>query len=98
MNTGYVSASLRSDRRKYPETRLYRYLSYQELKDKQNYYRSNHILLLDQNGKVARVKVTSIKTWKRKPDLEIHCQFGLYEFFVETVTPDSAPVFLTELD
>jgi hypothetical protein len=39
---------------------------------------------------VYRVRITSIKTWKRKPDIEVHWQYGLYRFGYETVVSDSS--------
>jgi hypothetical protein len=45
---------------------------------------TSHAWILDRNGCAAKVKLTSVKTWKRRSDVEVHCRYGLYEFFVIT--------------
>lgn len=79
----YFTAFLRSDKKVKPTGRLYRFLTYKECRAL-----PSHAEILDRSGRVATVKITSIKTWKTRPDLEIHCKFGLYEFFEVTVTPE----------
>jgi hypothetical protein len=68
---------MRGDRRKNPEKVFYRVLSFDECKAL-----TGHSYILDKHGHIARVKITSVKTWKTRPDVEIHCKFGMYEFFV----------------
>lgn len=32
-------------------------------------------------GRMAQMKVTSVKTWKRQPErVEVHCKYGMYEY------------------
>lgn len=45
------------------------------------------IMALDRSGNARRIKITSIKTWKTRPDVEIHWKYGLYEFGITTLTP-----------
>lgn len=71
-----IRTSSRYDKRVNPEIREYRILTNEECKKL-----SGHALILDQSGKVARIKITSVKTWKTRPDIEVKCQFGLYEWF-----------------
>jgi hypothetical protein len=41
-------------------------------------------------GYWARVKVTSVKTWKRDLDhVAVHLRYGMYEFFIEEYTKTS---------
>lgn len=77
-------ASLRSDKRKNPEMKEYTILSNDECKAL-----TGHALILDRNGKIANVKITSVKTWKTRPEFEVRCQFGLYEHFTIRLSPDN---------
>jgi hypothetical protein len=79
------SAALRGDRHKNPETAHYRYLTYNECLTLES---GDRVPVLDYAGRVATVKITSVKTWKRRPDLELHWKWGLYEFGTETIYPD----------
>lgn len=83
LKTGEFYVTRRGDNRKSPEIVKVRRMTYDELKT----WHPN-LDILDRNGKMAHVKVTSVKTWKRRPDVEIHCKYGLYEYFTVTVTPD----------
>lgn len=47
-----------------------------------------HVCAIDNSGFLRNCKITSIKTWKRKPDMEIHWKYGLYEFGYSLLTPD----------
>lgn len=47
-----------------------------------------HCKAVDRCGELRDVKITSIKTWKRRPDIEIHWKYGLYEFGVSLLTPE----------
>lgn len=72
-------ASLRSDKRKTPETKTYRYLTFEEIGKLNS---GSHSLILDRDGKVANVKITSVKKWVKRPrEIDVKCQFGLREFF-----------------
>lgn len=77
------TAKMRSDKRKNQELKSWRYMTYEELKA-----RPYHVNILDRHGDVAEVHITTIKTWKTRPQIEIHCKFGLYEYFTVTVYPD----------
>ena len=77
---------MRSDRRKNPEQVEYEYLTFDECKAL-----TNHCHILDREGKIAQVKITSVKTWKTRPDeIEVHCKFGLYEYFTVKIIRDIA--------
>ena len=72
-----MNAKMRSDKRKTAKLYNYRVLSNDECKAL-----SGHCHLLDNNGNIAQVKITSVKTWKRQPDrIEVNCKYGLYEYF-----------------
>jgi hypothetical protein len=87
-------AAYRSDRRTYPAKRSYRYLTVAEVKALQP---GSRVKVLDQNGRVAEVKITSIKTWKTRPDVQIGWKFGMYEFGRETFRmEDDNFFFVTE--
>lgn len=79
-----ITTSLRSDKRKNPEQKNYEILTNDECKNLKG-----HALILDRNNKIAQVKITSVKTWKTRPNIEVHCQFGLYEFFTIRLSPDN---------
>lgn len=69
---------MRSDRRKNPERVAYEFLTFEECK---NLGSESHCHILDNNGKIAQVKITSVKTWKTRPnELLIGWKFGLYEY------------------
>lgn len=48
----------------------------------------SHCQALDIYGKVVNVHITSIKTWKRNPNKEIHWKYGLYEYGYSLLTPE----------
>lgn len=73
-----MKAVLRSDKHVKPAEVEFRLLTIEEIKTAQ------HVWVLDRNGRAAEVKVTSVKTWKRRADVEVHLQFGLYEHFFVT--------------
>ena len=79
-----MKTTMRSDKRKNPQQVEYEFLTFAECKSLHG-----HACILDRQGKIANVKITSVKTWKTRPDeLEVHCKFGLYEYFVVTVTAE----------
>ncbi len=82
--TNIINTSLRSDRKANPTMKNYRRLEFSELLTM-----GSHALCLDKYGKVATVKITSIKTWKTRPEIEIHCKYGMYEYFSNTIYPDT---------
>ena len=74
---------LRSDRRKNPETVEYEYLTFDECRALAH---ESHCHILDQQGKIAQVKITSVKTWKTRPnELLIGWKYGLYEYGKESI-------------
>jgi hypothetical protein len=53
----------------------------------------------DDNGRIAEVKITSVKTWKTRPDVGVGWKYGLYEYGRETFTPTRENVFfVSEVD
>lgn len=77
------TASLRSDKRVNPEVKSYRFLTLAECKALHG-----HCLVIDRNGKIANVAITSVKTWKTRPDVKVGWKFGLYEYGQELITSD----------
>lgn len=56
----------------------YRELTFDELKSLHG-----RVSVLDQAGRIAEVKITSVQSWKTRPyNLDIHCKYGLYDYFV----------------
>ena len=87
-----MKAQSRYDKSKTPELKEYEFLTLSELKNNL----SSHVLILDKNNRVARVLVTSIKTWKTRPDVKIGWKFGLYEYGSELITSDSDNQFFVK--
>jgi len=91
--TNTLVTSLRSDKRKNPAMVTVQYLTFEEVKALKN-----HAQVLDRHCKVAEVKITSIKTWKTRPNIvEVHCKYGMYEFFSETVTRETQQTFFVKV-
>ena len=86
-------APMRSDKRKNPELVECHYLNFQECKGL-----TGRVHVMDDKGKIAEVSITSKKTWKTRPEIEIHWKFGLYEYGEETVYPDKQQAFFIALD
>lgn len=82
--------SFRSDRRVHPQIVSVHYLTYDEVLTLRV---GQHAYVSDDNGRLAQVKITSIRTWKRKADVKIGWKYGLYEFGSETVTPEGKQLF-----
>ena len=49
---------------------------------------AGHVEFISTQKTARRAKVTSIKTWKTRPEIEIHIKYGLYENGITTVYPD----------
>jgi hypothetical protein len=77
-----MDAKMRSDKRKNPTMLGYRVLTNQECATI-----GSHAYILDRYGDIAQVKITSIKTWKTRPNIEVHCKYGMYEYFVVSISP-----------
>lgn len=90
-----MKTTMRSDKRKNPEIVNYELLSFDECKNL-----GSHSFILDRAGKLAQVKITSIKTWKTRPiEIEVHCKYGMYEFFTIKINennPNTELVRITE--
>lgn len=84
------TAKLRSDKRKKPEMKEYRFLSFDECKQLSSW---DHPLVIDRFHNIVSVKITSIKTWKTRPEVEIRWKYGLYEYGSEMVYPDRQQEF-----
>lgn len=84
-------AAQRGDKHKNPTMRLYRFLRLSECKTL-----PSHCEVLDRAGRIARVAITSVKTWKTRPEVEVHCKYGMYEFFSERVTSDESQRFFVK--
>lgn len=91
MNT--FETTSRYDRSSKKETKQYRFLTMDELKEI-----GSHAQVIDRNGQIANVKVTSLKTWKTRSDVLVGWKFGLYEYGKELVTEYSPnEFFVTEV-
>jgi hypothetical protein len=77
-------ASSRYDKSKNPTKKEYRFLTLEECKKL-----SSHAEAMDQHGRIARVAITSIKTWKTRIDVLVGWKFGLYEYGKELITCDN---------
>jgi hypothetical protein len=87
-----MQAKMRSDKRKKPQMYEYEYLSYEECRAL-----NNHAYILDQYLNIASVKITSVKTWKTRDDVEIRCKYGMYEFFTVEISSSSPNTELIKL-
>jgi hypothetical protein len=81
-NTFY--AKLHADKSKNPVMKVYRYLTLDECKRL-----SNHCQVIDKYGNIREVKITSVKTWKTRPDVLVGWKYGLYEYGSELLKRDS---------
>ncbi len=41
---------------------------------------------LDRSGNLRHIKITSIKTWKTRPNVVVHWKYGLYEYGYTDIT------------
>jgi hypothetical protein len=87
-----MQAKMRSDKRKKPQMYEYEYLSYEECRAL-----NNHAYILDDYLNIAQVIITSVKTWKTGDDVEIHCKYGMYEFFTVKISSSSPNTKLIKL-
>lgn len=49
---------------------------------------NSHCKAIDMQGNLRDVKITSIKIWKTKSDIEIHWKYGLYDYGSSLLTSD----------
>ena len=69
---------MRGDKRKKATFYNYELLTFDECSKLKN---DGHCHILDRNGDIAEVKITSIERWKTRTNIVIHCKFGLRDFF-----------------
>ena len=81
--SGTFLAASRYDRSANPEKKQYRFLTLAECKSL-----SGHAETIDRHGRIADITITSVKTWKTRPDVRIGWKFGLFEYGQETITRD----------
>ena len=81
-------ACLRSDRHVKPEMKEYEFLNLAECKNLRD-----SCLIVDPQGKIANVRITSLKTWATRQDVQIGWKFGLYEYGKELITTDENQMF-----
>ena len=89
-----MKACYYSDKKKNPDLFEYRILSNEECKQLKS---GASVKILDLLNKIRQVKITSIKTWKTRENFEVHCKYGLYEYFVIELSPDKQNVELIEI-
>jgi hypothetical protein len=65
----------------------YETISYQDIKSGKL---PSHVDCISIHGDVIHTKVTSIKTWKKRPEIEIHLKYGLYKYAETTIYPDNS--------
>jgi hypothetical protein len=91
-----MKTSMRGDNHIHPQEVEYRFLTNEECRKLGDGW-NNHVHILDRHGKIAQVKVTSVKTWKTRDDIEVNCKFGLYEYFTVRMSNDSPNTELVAL-
>jgi hypothetical protein len=77
---------LRSDKKKQPDIVKYELLSNNDCR---NLIANSYCYILDSDKKAAKIKITSVKTWKRNTDIIVHCKYGLYEYFEIRITDNN---------
>lgn len=66
------------DRKKVKEVKQYRVLEVEDVKRIPSY---GHTTFLSVTGIVRNAKVTSVKTWKTRPnDITVNLKYGIYEY------------------
>jgi hypothetical protein len=88
-----VTAPASEDRKLQP--REWTGLTYEECKALSGHVRyfSTHTC------RVHTVKITSVKTWKRDPAIQVHWKYGLYDYGYEMVYPDKPQeIFVKEAE
>lgn len=75
--------------------RQYRYLTPDECKTFGT-YSPRHCQMIDKYGDIREVKITSVKTWKTRPDIEVRWKYGLYEYGAELITPNRPNQFFVK--
>lgn len=84
-----------ADRHAHPEEHAFHYLSYDECA---RIGTGQHVLARRLDGKVAQVKITSIKRWRTRPDIRIGWKYGMYEFGNFTILPGDTSTLLCSQD
>lgn len=62
---------------KIASSQLFRRLTLEEYKALSS---GNRVHFVTRQGDIKQVKVTSVKTWKTRPDVLVKVKFGLYEY------------------
>lgn len=87
-------APLRGDDRVCPRALTYRFLSHQEVcAMRQGAWQS----CLDNAGRITRVKITSVKTYKSSPRVHVGWKFGLYQYGYVDMLPEQTQDFFIEI-
>ena len=74
----------KSDRKKNPEKKLFRSLTFEEAKALKA---GDHVKVIDHGGEAyGNVKINgAVQTWKRDPNrISIPCKYGMYEYYTFT--------------
>lgn len=78
------TSTMRADRRVHPQQVTYEFLTFDECKALAS---ESHCDVLDRYGRIAMVKITSVKTRKTRPnELLIGWKFGMYEYGKESIS------------
>jgi hypothetical protein len=87
---------MRSDRRKKPDLYSYRYMTNAEAS---NLKAGDSPFCVDDQGKIASVKITSVQRWRTRSDVVVKWKFGLRQFGFMNCGPDDPPCnfFITEV-
>ena len=78
-----VTANKRNNRHANPEKREFRFATLEECKKLHG-----RVTVLDTLGDWCEVSITSVKTWKTRPDVQIGWKYGLYQYGKELITSD----------
>lgn len=49
----------------------------------------SHVDFISNQGDVKHVKITSVKTWKKRGEIQIGLKYGLYEYAYTTIWPNN---------
>jgi hypothetical protein len=93
MTTIVTSAKHRSDRSKKPAYHQYSPLTFEEC---MKLAKGGICIALDDHGNYFHVRITSVKTWKRRPYIEVHYKYGLYVYGYERVEPFTQQCFFVK--
>lgn len=72
-------------RKKEKPLHSWEYLSLEECK---NLCQNGSCYAKADDGEIIRMKVTSVHTWKTRPDVRLRVQYGLYQHYEFTFSPE----------